>query len=105
MNFAAFCARHIQSGLKSLLHGPSINKVALVATAVLIILEHSFYLWYNKKPGNPLLTAFEQYIGSPLTANVDNAVGKAIKENEDHEVLCNAIFDIVLQNRLSQSHG
>lgn len=105
MNFAAFRARHIQSGLKSLLHGPSINKVALVATAVLIILEHSFYLWYNKKPGNPLLTAFEQYIGSPLTANVDNAVGKAIKENEDHEVLCNAIFDIVLQNRLSQSHG
>ncbi|KAI6144504.1 hypothetical protein EDD17DRAFT_1515325 [Pisolithus thermaeus] len=76
------------------LHGPSLNRVVILASSILLILEHSFYFWYKEHPGNPLLSALEQYIGSPLPDIVDAAVGKAIKANQDCEFLCNAIIDI-----------
>ena len=69
---------------------------------MLLVLEHSFYLFHQKDP-QPLLSAAQKYKASDISKKVKSALkgisdqyGKASKEEK-----VEMIVNVILQNRMS----
>jgi len=85
-----FCVQHVNNR----------NSLALI-----IILEHSFFLLQDGKqePENVLKFAVAEYTTSQTQAAVEEAVKEVLSQDDgDDEKLCGMVTDIVLQHSMSK---
>lgn len=98
----------------------TLEKIIQLASAVVIIFEHAFYLWDQKTyhvqgPDHPVCIALQQYMASPNVAAVKEALNSAVhtyeagfaqwipgsaKRSQKQAGLIETITRVVLQHRL-----
>ena len=76
--------------------------------ALIIILEHSFFLLQEGKqrPGNVLAVAAAKYKTSQTRTAVEEAVKEVLRQDDgDDEKLCSMVETIILSNRMCECHN